>query len=77
MCDKIDKMRTQRNGTRIDREKKKALNGKVGFDRAFMTCLIKEGNLQGKPNYDLEHMRVKERKMKHKQVFPRRLSKNS
>jgi NAD-dependent oxidoreductase involved in siderophore biosynthesis len=30
------------------------VNRKVGYDRAFMTGLIKEGNLQRKPHCDLE-----------------------
>jgi hypothetical protein len=38
------------------------MNKKVGYDREFMTGLIKEGNLQGKPHCDLEKMRAKEKK---------------
>jgi hypothetical protein len=43
-------------------KKKKAVKGKVGYDKSFMTRLLKEGNLQAKPHCDLEKMRAKERK---------------
>jgi len=46
-----------------------AANEKVGYDRAFMIGLIKEGNLQGKPHSDLEKMRAKERYLSTRRYF--------
>jgi hypothetical protein len=53
-------MKMQRTEMKSGRKNKKAVNRKVGYDKAFMIDLVKEGKFQGKPHCDLEHTRSKE-----------------
>jgi hypothetical protein len=51
--------------------KRKMMTKKVGYDRAFMTGGIKEGNLHNMTHCDLEKTRDKEKKHRASRYFQR------
>jgi hypothetical protein len=51
------------------RKKKKEVNIKVGYNRAFMTSLIKGGNMKKKTHYDLKKTRAKEESRARSGIF--------